>query len=181
MMTTPPSHDPVSASAPRVYVIGDQLFDAVRNQLVRGDEVVKLEPRVSQLLECLASEGGQVLSKEELLRRVWGLNVVDQALHRAVSLARTALEDRRGSTPLLETVANRGYRLNDVVILGTPPSDRSDRRRSLELAGALGVGVGMACAAFLLWGAVNSQTASYAPPAPAADGPSTTYAPPAPP
>ncbi|MBX7250025.1 MAG: transcriptional regulator [Caulobacteraceae bacterium] len=105
-MTAPPS--PPS----RFFVIGDVVADPERNLLLRHGEIVKLEPRVMAVLAYLAANPGRVVGKDELLARVWnGVHVVDEAVQRAVSLLRAALDDDPRRPRLIETVPTRGYRL----------------------------------------------------------------------
>ena len=41
------------------------------NRLSDGDRVVVLEPRLMDLLTCLASRPGEIVSTEDLLETVW--------------------------------------------------------------------------------------------------------------
>ncbi|WP_374676437.1 winged helix-turn-helix domain-containing protein [Ideonella sp.] len=76
-----------------------------RRVLVRGREV-PLKPRTFDLLHVLIEHRDRVVSKNELLERVWpGLVVEDNNLHVHVSALRKVF----GSTAIT-TVAGRGYR-----------------------------------------------------------------------
>ncbi|HUG11382.1 MAG TPA: tetratricopeptide repeat protein [Opitutaceae bacterium] len=73
--------------------------------------VVKLQPKVFDLLAFLATHRDRVVSKEELLDSLWaGVIVADGSLQRAVSLARSALADA-GASDAIRTFSRQGYRL----------------------------------------------------------------------
>ena len=101
-------------------VIGDrQRFGQIEVDLARrvvtlDDQPVELSPREYALLETLVRHKGQVLSRDQLLRRVWGPdsdpagNVVDLYIH----YLRKKLEPEQSETPsLIRTVRGYGYSL----------------------------------------------------------------------
>lgn len=72
---------------------------------------VQLEPKVMEVLTCLASRQGAVVSKEELVREVWeGRFVSDDVVWRSIGELRRALGDDSRKA-LIETIPKRGYRL----------------------------------------------------------------------
>jgi hypothetical protein len=84
-------------------------FDSRRVQSATG--VVSLEPRVLDLLRCLAGQPGVVLSREGLIDAVWGLgDGSDEALTQAVAKLRRALGDDIRAPRFIETVSKSGYR-----------------------------------------------------------------------
>ena len=71
-----------------------------------------VEPKVLEVLKALIDSQGQVVAREELIDRVWGVGFGgDERLSRAISLLRKALGDRRGDHQHIETISKRGYRL----------------------------------------------------------------------
>jgi TolB-like protein/DNA-binding winged helix-turn-helix (wHTH) protein/lipoprotein NlpI len=73
---------------------------------------VSVEPKVMDLLQVLIDNAGTVVSRTELLERVWHENYGgDESLSRAISLLRRAFGEVRGSHRYIETVPKRGYRL----------------------------------------------------------------------
>lgn len=93
-------------------VIGEWNVVRELNELRRGDEQVRLEPRAMNLLVHLASREGRVTSKEEILDTVWrGVFVSDSALTRTIADLRKALGDDAKSPRYIETISKRGYRL----------------------------------------------------------------------
>jgi DNA-binding winged helix-turn-helix (wHTH) protein len=86
-----------------------ELDEARRSLSSRGAEI-KLQPRVFDLLCYLVRNRDRVVSKDELLDALWpGTVVVDNALQRVVSLARSALADA-GLADAVRTYARHGYR-----------------------------------------------------------------------
>ena len=60
----------------------------------RNGESIHLEPKVMDVLVCLASHAGDLVSRDELIKSVWGgADVSDEAVTRAVGKVRRALND----------------------------------------------------------------------------------------
>jgi DNA-binding winged helix-turn-helix (wHTH) protein/tetratricopeptide (TPR) repeat protein/TolB-like protein len=94
------------------FRIGDCLIEPRKNRIVRRDGEVHLEPRVMDVLVCLAHRAGDVISRETLSSQVWGSVVVtDQALTNCISELRNHLGDDRSANRVIETISKRGYRL----------------------------------------------------------------------
>ena len=65
-----------------------------------------------QVLEALAETPGEVVTREQLVARVWpGVFVSDDVLHRAIRELRRAFGDDTGNPTYVETIRKRGYRL----------------------------------------------------------------------
>ncbi|MGB6353431.1 MAG: winged helix-turn-helix domain-containing protein [Steroidobacteraceae bacterium] len=74
----------------------------------------RLEPRVMELLVYLARHQGQVVTREAIIKHVWrGAMVTDDVISRSVYRIRKALyaSGAERSSPLIETIPKRGYRL----------------------------------------------------------------------
>jgi len=79
-------------------------------ELRRSGEVVKLEPKVFDVLRYLVANRERVVTKTELLDSLWpGEHVTDTAIPRAVTAARKAIGDDRSRQALIRTVHGRGY------------------------------------------------------------------------
>lgn len=165
----------------RYLVLGDAVIDREANRVLRDGELTKVEPKVMSLLLYLADRPGELVGKDQILRDVWGVHVVDEALHRAVSLLRTALGDDAKSPRVLQTVPGRGYRLlvrpavQATAEAASPAA--SDRRWPRAAAAALAVLVLGFVAGRLSAGRLEPATA---PPAPKAGAPTAGAAPLAP-
>ncbi|MGI8706563.1 MAG: winged helix-turn-helix domain-containing protein [Sphingomicrobium sp.] len=121
--------------------------DPVRHSIIRDGRAIAVEPRVMQLLTYFAARPGEIISKEELREQVWGTNVVDEAVHRAISLLRSALGDTPRQSTIIETVPRHGYRLLITPAVVEEPSARLLKSRGLGLAA---VAAGVAVMAILL-------------------------------
>lgn len=95
------------------------------NQIRRGDEVIRLEPKVMEVLTFLVSRPGETVNREDLLAALWpGVVVGDDSLTQSVIKLRKALGDDPKKPTYIETISKRGYRLLAPVRKeDTPPSD----------------------------------------------------------
>src|SRR5262245_54665275 len=93
------------------YVFGGLVVDARRYQVERDGTAVALEPKAFDLLVLLIGRRGDVVSKQEILERIWAdTAVTDNALTRVVAQLRKALGDDFRDARFIETVPTRGYR-----------------------------------------------------------------------
>src|SRR5262245_44737657 len=75
-------------------------------------ETVQVEPKIMQVLIVLAERPGDVVSRDDLMARVWnGVFVTDDALHRAIRELRRIFGDAAEQPRVIETIRKRGYRL----------------------------------------------------------------------
>jgi Tol biopolymer transport system component/DNA-binding winged helix-turn-helix (wHTH) protein len=89
------------------------------NRVRRGDQIVRLEPKVMQVLVCLAEHAGDVVTRETLIARVWpDVFVTDDVLHRAIRELRRVFGDDTAAPRYIETIRKRGYRLIATVSTG---------------------------------------------------------------
>ncbi len=96
------------AEAPAEVVRGALRIDVSAWQAWLGERPLRLERRPFQVLLELASHEGKVLSRGELLRRVWGSDY--SGFEHAVEQAVYAVRKQLGPEPWIETVARHGYR-----------------------------------------------------------------------
>ena len=97
--------------------IGDWKFEAAANELVKGDNHIKLEPQCALVLQYLCEHAGKVVSRDELLDAVWGREAVStQSIPVVISKLRALFGDSRQQPAYIETVTKRGYRLIASVI-----------------------------------------------------------------
>jgi len=74
---------------------------------------VKLAPQPFRILALLASRAGEVVTREEIRREVWGEETYvdfERGLNFAISQIRAALEDDAQSPRYIQTLPRRGYR-----------------------------------------------------------------------
>ncbi|MGH7455285.1 MAG: winged helix-turn-helix domain-containing protein [bacterium] len=82
------------------------------NELVRQNQTLKLDHKVMQLLVYLAQNPDKDLSKEEILKAVWGEGVFsEEVLTVAVSSLRKSLGDDSRSPKYIKTIPRYGYRM----------------------------------------------------------------------
>ena len=71
-----------------------------------------LEPKVMNVLVCLAELAGEVVTHDQFIARVWrGRIVSDEVLSRCISLLRTRLGDDPREPRFIQTLPKIGYRL----------------------------------------------------------------------
>jgi len=94
------------------FRVGHWLVEPSRNSISRNGTSLRLEPKVMEVLVCLAEHAGETLSKEKLVQRVWpDTFVTDDALKHCISELRRVFEDDAREPRVIETIAKRGYRL----------------------------------------------------------------------
>jgi TolB-like protein/DNA-binding winged helix-turn-helix (wHTH) protein len=106
------------------FLIGDWLFHADLHRLERENDVVKLEPRVAELLLFMAMRPGESISRSNLMDALWPNMVVgDEALSNAVNKLRKALGDDHHDPLFIETIPKVGYRL--IAAVGIPEPSKA--------------------------------------------------------
>jgi DNA-binding winged helix-turn-helix (wHTH) protein/tetratricopeptide (TPR) repeat protein len=84
--------------------------------LYQGDVIVRLEPRLTELLVFLVERRDRVVTKDELIEGVWqGRFVGDSAISRAIYEVRRGLGDDSKSPRFVRTVHGRGYQFIGIV------------------------------------------------------------------
>src|SRR5438874_7664956 len=110
---------------------------------------VRLQEQPFQVLAMLLEHQGEVLTREELQKKLWPADTFvdfDHGLNKAINKIREALSDSADSPRFVETVARRGYRfLAEVKVadsapvrsqdLATEPHPVAEARDRLDLAG----------------------------------------------
>jgi two-component system alkaline phosphatase synthesis response regulator PhoP len=104
-----PRAAPATATPPGLSV------DAQRHEVVVDDRPVSLTVIEFELLAALARDPGVVLTREQLLDRVWGQGFVgdDHLLDVHIAKLRGKLGDDPGEPRFVETVRGVGFRLRD--------------------------------------------------------------------
>lgn len=117
--------------APReVYRFGPFTLDAAERRLTKEGRVIPLAPKAHDLLVALVRDAGHLVSKSDLLARVWSDSFVEEgilAVH--ISTLRKTLDDNSRTPWCIETVAGTGYRFIagiDGSVSQTSPSPAPD-------------------------------------------------------
>ncbi len=101
------------------FRVGEWTAEPMANRLTRGAEVRRVEPKVMEVLTCLAARPGETVSRDDFMDEVWGGTIVtDDVLARCISELRKALGDRATSPHYIETIRKRGYAL--IATVGPP-------------------------------------------------------------
>lgn len=104
------------------FRVGDWTVHQAENTLCWEERSVRLEPRVMDVLVCLAEEPGRVVPKEEILAAVWsGAFVEEGALSQVIHTLRKTLGDDARQPRYIQTIPKRGYRLVAPVAPELPP------------------------------------------------------------
>ena len=98
--------------AGRAFTFGPVTIDPARREVLVGGQALDLRAREFDLLHTLAEHRGIVLSREQLLERVWGYEYYGETRTVDVHVAR--LRDKlKNSGLIIETVWGIGYKLVD--------------------------------------------------------------------
>jgi TolB-like protein/DNA-binding winged helix-turn-helix (wHTH) protein/Tfp pilus assembly protein PilF len=124
------------------FQIGPWLVQPSLNVISQNGSRVHVEPKVMQVLVCLARHPGELVPKEELLQTVWqGTFVTDDVLKRCVSELRRVFEDDAREPRIIETIPRRGYRLLTPVEKAAPAEELPRVRRKSRLLFGILVGL----------------------------------------
>ena len=91
-------------------------------ELRRKGVQVRLQDKPLQLLAVLVECPGELVTRDELRRRLWGEQTFvdfERSLNIAITKLRTALGDSANSPRFIETLPRRGYRFIGPVTVGT--------------------------------------------------------------
>ena len=167
-------------TTPRVITFDGWVLHADVGELVRDARKIRLQPLPLLVLQELLARPGELVTREQLIARLWPKGVVDfdTGLNTAVRKLRVALEDVGEVPRYIETIPRRGYRYvgavdppADVVALTAPavqmdPSPAVERRaaerRWMDPAAATPSRRGLAFAAVFLLLLVVASAAWWA-------------------
>jgi DNA-binding winged helix-turn-helix (wHTH) protein len=101
----------MSQHSSHFYQFGEFLIDTKEQQLFRGNKIVPLTPKVFDTLLFFVENSERMLTKNELMERVWAGSFVEEAnLTQNVSTLRKALGENPHEHRFIATVPGRGYR-----------------------------------------------------------------------
>ena len=106
------------------FRLGEWLVEPSLNRVSRGETTIQLELKVMDVLVCLAENAGEVVTRQEIVDRVWATEFIsDNTLTHAITEIRNALGDDARNPSFIETIHRRGYRL-----IGSIEAEVSDER-----------------------------------------------------
>jgi DNA-binding winged helix-turn-helix (wHTH) protein len=127
MKTNP--NDPIKL----VFRVGGWKVQPHANKLSMQGRTILLEPKVMDVLACLALHAGDVVSQDQLMKAVWPDTFVTRdSLKRCVSVLRRALDDNIKDPQIIETIRKRGYRVVAPVYRDTVSEPVANYRPTVE-------------------------------------------------
>jgi Tol biopolymer transport system component/DNA-binding winged helix-turn-helix (wHTH) protein len=111
------------------FYVGSWQIQPCLNRIVEPENgrVHQVEPKIMQVLLCLAAEAGQPVTRDQLMDTVWkGTFVLERVLTRAISELRKIFRDDPKNPAVIETIFTRGYRLIAPIGHAPMPSDRTE-------------------------------------------------------
>jgi TolB-like protein/DNA-binding winged helix-turn-helix (wHTH) protein/Tfp pilus assembly protein PilF len=94
-------------------------LDLKRYELRRNGRVLKLEKLPMELLILLVSKDGELVSREEIVEKLWGKDVfveTEHSVNTAVRKIRQALGDDPDNPRFVKTLVGKGYRFSATII-----------------------------------------------------------------
>jgi TolB-like protein/DNA-binding winged helix-turn-helix (wHTH) protein/Tfp pilus assembly protein PilF len=148
---------PASASSSPLLCFADFEVNLRAGELFKLGNKVRIQERPFQVLSVLLERAGEVVTREELSRRVWPADTFvdfDHSLAVAINKVREALGDSAEKPRFVETVGRRGYRFlvpvepakpeqlgegqpQTAVAPSPPVSPASQRERRMALVGSV--------------------------------------------
>jgi len=96
-----------------LHKFGDFELDRARFELRRNGELLKLERIPMELLQLLLERNGEIVTRQEIVERLWGKDVfvdTEHGINTAVRKIRAALRDDIDRPRFIQTVSGKGYR-----------------------------------------------------------------------
>jgi len=146
------------------FYLGDLLIEPTKGRVTGRDVSEHLTSKAAEVLLCLATQPGELVTRQELLESVWGIDRGSQeALSHAVSEIRHVLHDQGDHPEFIQTLPKRGYRLlvapvsaqgdTGTIVLGAMNSTRPDELglfENLKRRGVLETGLAYLILGWLL-------------------------------
>jgi DNA-binding winged helix-turn-helix (wHTH) protein/class 3 adenylate cyclase/tetratricopeptide (TPR) repeat protein len=113
------------------YRFGDYTFDTSRWELRRAGRLIKLRPKVFDVLHHLIAHRDRVITRQELLDHLWPRQFIsDTTLNSCIREARQAVGDTGQAQRFIQTLHGRGYRFVGAVEEGSESPPVGARRAS---------------------------------------------------
>ncbi|MHC4718384.1 MAG: winged helix-turn-helix domain-containing protein, partial [Planctomycetota bacterium] len=100
------------AAPQQAFRFGDFELDTASRKLLRDGKEVVLTPKEFGLLAFLARSAGRALTRDEILRQVWGYDifVTRRSVDRCVNTLRKKIEPDSARPTFIRTIREIGYR-----------------------------------------------------------------------
>ena len=123
-----------------LYRFGQFVLDSRKRTVSCADSRISLTPKAFDVLLFLVQNPNRLVTKDELLRGVWGETFVEEGnLTQYISHLRKALDDNSEDTRLIVTIARKGYQFTadvtlaevaDIAKHGTPQAAATETPRT---------------------------------------------------
>jgi len=117
---------------PGLIRFGPFALDPTSPELRKGGYPVRLQPQALAVLLLLTERAGQIVSREEIHKHIWGNDTFvdfERGINFAINQIRAALGDDADKPRYVETIPRRGYRFIAAIENGEPP--RADASASV--------------------------------------------------
>jgi len=146
------------------FRLGDKRIEPLTGTVGADGADVHLPSKSIEVLVCLATQPRELISREEILEKVWGDAAASQeSVSHAISEIRHALGDHTDSPEFIQTIPKRGYRLlvEPVLIVADDEleNDTDNSDRSTLVGNLMDRGVIQASVVFVLVGWALIQVA----------------------
>src|SRR5215831_12528351 len=104
-------------------------LNLVTEELRKFGTPIKIAPQPFQVLALLASQAGQIVTREQIQHQLWGEETYvdfEQGLNHCIKQIRYALNDNPETPRYIETLPRRGYRFVAPVEVQKLPWDKQD-------------------------------------------------------
>jgi DNA-binding winged helix-turn-helix (wHTH) protein len=109
-----------------LYLFENFVLDPDRRELRRENALIAVQPQVFDLLEYLITHRDRVVSKDDILRAVWGGRIVSEsALTTRINATRHAVDDDGDQQRLIRTIPRKGIRFVGAVQERAQPLDQA--------------------------------------------------------
>ncbi|MBI9043136.1 MAG: response regulator transcription factor [Anaerolineaceae bacterium] len=102
----------------QIFSVGDIQIDNSAGRVFRSGELLHLSPTAYRLLTFLARNRGRVLSRGQIIREVWGDEIIsdsDRIVDVQISRLREKVEKDPKIPELILTVPGMGYRMSEII------------------------------------------------------------------
>lgn len=104
----------------KIFQFGDCRLDLSAHKVFRSGTEIELTPKEFRLLEYLVRRAGRALTRDQILRQVWGssLLVTTRSVDRCISTLRSKIEPDSRYPSFIQTIRDIGYRFELPVSAG---------------------------------------------------------------
>lgn len=114
-----------------IYAFETYRLDAARQELFADGSAVHIQPQVFDLLLLLVANAHRVVSRDEIIEKVWkGRIVSDDAVSSRIRDIRRVLEDTQRDPGFIRTIRGRGFRFEADVSVRAQASAVADTEAS---------------------------------------------------